>query len=567
MQLTQLIDQARGLSRADLVIRNCRVVNVLSGEIHEADIGVAGGLFLGFGNYDGHREYDAGGRYLIPGLVEGHIHIESTLLTPPNFARAVAACGTAAVVCDPHEIANVLGRDGVEYMIKSSQQLPVSIFFMVPSCVPATDLESSGAQFTAEDIRYFLQTYPDRVLGLAEMMNFPGVLMKDSGVLAKLQAAEGSIIDGHAPLLTGRDLNAYAAVGPGSDHECSNALEAQEKLRAGMHLMMREGSLERNMQDLLGAVNDFNAQNVSVVTDDRNVRDLQINGHLDYAIRQAVSLGMDPIRAVQMASINTARYFGLAGYGAVAPGYRAHCFLVDDLKDFVIHQVFLHGTPLEEQRFIPRNVPVPARSMHVGGEIDDNLFRPESGEGRIRVIGVKPGLLLTENREIEPKLQNGLPVADPGRDICKLTVIERHRATGNHATGFVQGLGMTCGALAGTVAHDSHNLIVAGMNDSDMVMAAREAISLGGGFVAVKDGKISGTLPLPIAGLMSDKELDLVAADLEAFDLATKQLGCSRNPFMQISFLALPVIPSLKLTDKGLVDVDSFALTGLWVAS
>ncbi|NDV23263.1 adenine deaminase [Desulfovibrio sp. JC022] len=564
MQLAQMIDLARGLECADLVIRNCRVVNVLSGEIHESDVGIAKGIFLGFGDYVAEREFDAEGRFLLPGLVEGHIHIESTLLTPPHFARAVAEHGTAAVVCDPHEIANVLGRAGVEYMLKTSRDLPVSIFFMFPSCVPATGLEDSGARLSAVDVENFLRRYPDRILGLAEMMNFPGVLAVDPEVLSKLEAAAGRIIDGHAPLLTGMDLNGYVLAGPRSDHECSNISEAMEKLRAGMHLMMREGSLERNMEDLLGIVNDFNSQNISIVTDDRNVLDLRENGHLDYGLRRAVALGMDPLRAVQMVSINPARYFGLSGYGAVGPGYRANCFLVDDLKDFAIHEVFLSGLPLEEHSFESGNGVAPRGSMHVGVEIDKNMFVPEKGSGRIRAIGVTPGQLLTENLELEPLLEDGLPVADPARDICKLAVIERHRATGNHAMGFVRGLGLAHGAIAGTVAHDSHNLIVAGMNDADMALAAREAVSMGGGFAVVRDGSVLATLPLPVAGLMSDQGLDEVAAGVSGLDRATQQLGCSYNPFMLISFLALPVIPSLKLTDRGLVDVDKFDFVGMW---
>lgn len=564
MQLAHMIDQARGLKDADLVIRNCRVVNVLSGEIHDADVGVSRGVFLGFGDYNAEREFDAEGSFLLPGLVEGHIHIESTLLTPPRFAQAVAAHGTAAVVCDPHEIANVLGRGGVEYMLKSSHDLPVSIFFMFPSCVPSTGLEDSGARLNSVDVEHFLRLYPDRILGLAEMMNFPGVLNKDPQVLAKLAAAKGRIIDGHAPLLSGMDLNGYVLSGPRSDHECSRPSEAVEKMRAGMHLMMREGSLERNMEDLLGVVNEFNSQNISIVTDDRNVLDLSENGHLDFGLRRAVKLGMDPLRAVQMVSINPARYFGLQGYGAVAPGYQASCFLVDDLKDFRIRQVFLKGIPLEEHSFEPANG-IPSRSsMHVGAEIDESMFVPEQGCCRIRVIGVKHGQLLTENLELEPQLENGLPVADPERDICKLTVIERHKATGNHGTGFARGLGLARGAIAGTVAHDSHNLIVAGMNDADMALAAREAVRMGGGFTVVLDGRVLAALSLPIAGLMSDKGIDEIADGVRGLDRATQQLGCSYNPFMLISFLALPVIPSLKLTDRGLVDVDEFEPTSLW---
>ncbi|TIH15808.1 adenine deaminase [Marinifilum sp. JC120] len=565
MQLAQMIDLARGSDRADLVIRNCRVVNVLSGEIHESDVGIANGVFLGFGDYAAEREFDAEGRFLLPGLVEGHIHIESTLLTPPHFAKAVAEHGTAAVVCDPHEIANVLGRAGVEYMLKISHDLPVSIFFMFPSCVPATGLEDSGARLGAVDVENFLRRYPDRILGLAEMMNFPGVLAGDPEVLSKLEAATGMIIDGHAPLLSGKDLNGYVIAGPRSDHECSNVSEAMEKIRAGLHLMMREGSLERNMEDLLGVVNDFNSQNISIVTDDRNALDLRENGHLDYGVRRAVALGMDPLRAVQMVSINPARYFGLRGYGAIGPGYRANCFLVDDLKDFAIQKVYLNGTPLEECSFESGNGVAPRGSMHVGAEIDEDMFASEKGSGLIRVIGVTPGQLLTENLELEPLLEDGLPVADPVRDICKLTVIERHRATGNHASAFVRGLGLSHGAIAGTVAHDSHNLIVAGISDADMVLAAREAVRMGGGFAVVRDGTLLATLPLPVAGLMSDKGLAEVAAGVRGLDHATQRLGCSYNPFMLISFLALPVIPSLKLTDRGLVDVDAFDFTGLWV--
>ena len=570
MNLAQRIDLARGIAQADLVIRNCRVVNVLSGEIHEANVGIADGIFLGFGDYSAKRTVDAEGRYLLPSLVDGHIHIESTMLRPSRFAQAIGERGTAAAICDPHEIANVLGREGVEYMIQASEGLPVSIFFTVPSCVPATDMETSGACLTAEDVRYFLDTYPHRMLGLAELMNFPGVLFKDPAVLAKLEAVGEKPVDGHAPLLSGLDLNAYRIAGPQNDHECTTPEEALEKLRAGFHVMMREGSLEKNLKDLLPAMNGFNAQNLSLVTDDRNAKDLRDNGHLDFAVKMCVALGVPAVQAVQMASINTTRHYGLRGYGAIAPGYKANCWLVDDLQDFAIHAVYLNGKPLEEHSFSPRSAPLLSKSMHVGNEIDETLFAPDpmpaSGAEKIRVMGVTPGSLITDNREMVPTLRDNTPVADATRDLCKLTVVERHHATGNHATAFVQGLGLTEGALAGTVAHDSHNLFVAGMNDADMVLAAKETISMGGGFVAVKNGKVLAKLPLPIAGLMSDKELPLVAEDVETLNQATKELGCSFNPFMVVSFLCLPVIPSLKLTDKGLVDVNAFAMTSLWVS-
>ena len=378
-----------------------------------------------------------------------------------------------------------------------------------------------------------------------------------------MKAAAGKVIDGHAPLLSGMDLNGYVLAGPRSDHECSNLSEAMEKLRAGMHLMMREGSLERNMEDLLGVVNDFNSQNISIVTDDRNVLDLRENGHLDYGLRRAVALGMDPLRAVQMVSINPARYFGLNGYGAIGPGFRANCFLVDDLKDFNIHEVFLNGLLLEEHVFESGNGLPVRNSMHVGSDIDESMFAPEKGSGKIRVIGTSHGQLLTENLVMEPLLENCVPVADPARGICKLTVIERHQGTGNRTTGFVRGLELNHGAIAGTVAHDSHNLIVAGMNDADMTLAAREVVRVGGGFAVVRDGSVLATLPLPVAGLMSDKGLAEVADGVRELD-GPRELGCSYNPFMLISFLALPVIPSLKLTDRGLVDVDAFEFTGLW---
>ncbi len=562
--LSQRIHKARGVDKVDFVIRNCNVLNVFSGEIHLSDVGIDQGVFLGFGNYTGHRDVDAEGRFLLPGLVEGHIHIESTLLTPPHFAQVVAARGTSAVVCDPHEIANVLGRDGVEYMLEASRDLPVSIFFMVPSCVPASNMDTSGAEFDAEDVAYFLRTYPDRVLGLAELMDFPGVLSGDPKVMAELEAAKGKLVDGHAPLLTGMDLNAYACAGPSNDHECTIVPEALEKLRAGMHVMIREGSLERNLEDLVGAVNSFNAQNISLVTDDRNVRDLRVNGHLDYTVRRAVELGIPPVRAVQMASINTARHFGLTGFGAVAPGYRANCFLVDDLESFSIHQVFLQGKPLEEHDFSARAVSSPTTSMNVGESITESTFAPDSGQGDIRVIGVTPGLLLTKKLELTPTLRDGMPVADPQRDICKLTVIERHKATGNHATGFTRGLGLQRGALAGTVAHDSHNLVVAGMNDADMVLAARAAIDQGGGYVAVLNGEVLAVVSLPVAGLMSDQDPAVIADAVDALDRAAEQLGCSFNPFMLISFLTLSVIPELKLTDRGLVDGVASRFVSLW---
>lgn len=563
MGMADLISKARGDEPADLLIKNVQVVNVFSGGVHGADVAVADGVFLGFGDYEARETIDGYGKFMCPGLVEGHIHIESTLLTPPEFARAVAMNGTSAVVADPHEIANVLGREGIEYMLSASENLPVSIYFMMPSCVPATHMETSGAVLTHEDVEYFLGKYPGRILGLAEMMNFPGVIFQDKEVLAKLNAAKGRIIDGHAPRLSGKDLNAYIIAGPSSDHECSTIDGAREKLRAGMHIMLREGSFEVNMEELLPLVSDYNWSNISIVSDDRSVKDLRDNGHLNYSVHRAVELGMSPVRAIQMASVNNARYFGLKRHGAIAPGYFADFMLLNDLKDFEIEKMFLKGREISGLDF-SSSVELPGNTMHIRDEITPEIFAVPRGKGKLRAMGVAPGLLITENLELDPLVEQGQAVADPDRDMCKVAVIERHKGTGNMALGFARGLGLKHGAIAGSVAHDSHNLIAAGMNDRDMALAANRVREMGGGFVACHHGTVLAELPLPVAGLMSSASMDVAAAELDRLEKATAALGCLSNPFMVMAFLALPVIPSLKITDKGLVDVDKFDFTSLW---
>jgi adenine deaminase len=564
-ELARRIAVARGEVPADLVLRNARLVNVLSGEIHPADILVDRGLVLGLHGGAARAELDLGGRHVVPGLIDSHIHIESTLLCPQEFARAAAPRGTAAVVCDPHEIANVLGAAGIEYMLAASADSPLTFYFMMPSCVPATHLETSGAALSAEDVRRFLEAYPERILGLAEMMNFPGVLFRDPEVLAKLLAAGERPIDGHAPLLSGRDLDAYVLAGPGSDHECTNPAEALEKLRLGMHVLFREGSSGNNLDDLLPALNECNAANVSLATDDLLATDIRDRGHMDHKLRHAMAAGVPPVRAVQMASVNTARHFGLRGRGAVAPGYRADLAVLDDLERFQVAEVFLAGRRLRDLR-LPRGAGArPPGTMRLP-ELTPELFRLPEGRGRVRVIGVIPGQILTEKRLLEPTLDKGRPVADPARGLAKLAVIERHRGTGNVGLGLVQGLGLAAGALASSVGHDSHNLIVAGQDDADMALAAREVARLGGGFVAALHGRVRASLPLPLAGLMSDAPFEKTAARLEALlaSLSPAMGAFHGNPFALLSFLALPVIPALKLTDKGLVDVEAFAFTPLW---
>ncbi|MES9996869.1 adenine deaminase [Desulfovibrio aminophilus] len=564
-ELARRIRLARGREPVDLLLRDARLVNVLSGEIHPADIAVADGLVVGFGAYEARAVLDLGGRHVIPGLIDGHLHIESSLLCPREFARAVAPHGTAAVVCDPHEIANVLGAAGIEYMLAATADSPLGFYFMMPSCVPATRLETSGAELSAEDVLRFLEAHPGRVLGLAEMMNFPGLLGEDPEVLAKLLAAGDRPIDGHAPLLQGHDLAAYVLAGPGSDHECTNAAEALEKLRLGMRLMIREGTSENNLDDLLPALNECNAANAMLVSDDLLAPDILARGHMDHKLRHAVAAGVPPVRAVQMASINPARHFGLPGLGAVAPGFRADMVVLDDLERFQVAEVFLGGRRVRDLDF-PRGKGATLPSSMRLPDVTPELFALPSGRGRVRVIGVIPGQILTEARLLEPTVALGRPAADPGRDLAKLAVIERHRGSGNVGLGLVQGLGLRAGALASSVGHDSHNLIVAGADDADMALAAREAARLGGGFVAALNGRVRASLPLPLAGLMSAKPLEETAVRFQQLlgSLSPAMGEFPGNPFGLLSFLALPVIPALKLTDRGLVDVNSFDFIPLW---
>ena len=561
---------ARGDAPADLVIKNARLVNVLSGEIHDADVAVADGLFVGFSGGEATETIDAAGRYLCPGFIDGHIHIESTLLSPPVFARAVAPHGTCAVVSDPHEIANVLGLPGIEYMLACSQDLPVTCYFMMPSCVPATDMATSGARLGALDVAAMLARHPDRILGLAEVMNFPGVVGGDDMVLRKLIAARGRVIDGHAPGLSGRALDAYITAGPESDHECTKFDEARDKLRRGLHVMIRQGSTEKNLEALIGLVTPDNAGRFSLVSDDRDPTDLSREGHLNALVRQAVACGLPPVRAVAMASINPARYFGLRRRGAVAPGYRADAVLVEDLTTFAISEVVLAGKRLAAWEFADRSCLTPPRAMRVGGELSEARLAVPAASGRMRVIGLVPEQIVTEHLIWEPTVRDGLAVADSGRDLAKLAVIERHKGTGNLGLGFVHGLGLRAGAIAGTVAHDAHNIIVAGVNDADMALAARTLMVSGGGFAVVRGGQVLAQVRLPVAGLMSDAPLEVVLSGLKALAAAYRELAglapaVEVHPFMAMSFLSLEVIPSIKLTDKGLVDVTTFAPVSLFL--
>jgi adenine deaminase len=616
--LKRKIDLATGQKKVDLLVKNASIINVFSGEIHEDNVAIADGIFVGFGHTEEYKEYDAQdiidaqGRFMCPGLIDGHIHLESTFLVPREFCSIVASHGTSAVICDPHEIANVLGLPGIDYFLNSSSGLPVKVYAMMPSCVPATNMETSGAIILDKEIRQYMDRNPDLVIGLAEMMNYPCVISQDSQTLSKLIAVGTKPKDGHAPLVSGRSLDAYIIAGLGSDHECTNLSEAVEKLRKGMHIMIRQGAHERNLQNLIPLINDFNSSHISLVSDDRDVIDLEENGHMDHLVRTAISFGLPPIRAIQMASINTARYFGLKNMGAIAPGFRADFILLDDLKSFRISDVFLngkridlnysggHGDGINSSSQIGSKVNemtsdiwvnsddtqllqstassslsiLQNNTMRIKSLDDPNIFstpaKPttSSSLASIQVIGVIPGQLITQKRIIRPKVnENYQPLADTYRDIAKLAVIERHHKTGNIGLGFIQGLGLKTGAIVSSVAHDSHNLVVAGMNDMDMLTAAKHISLIGGGLAVVDNCQVIASLPLPIAGLMSDQNISSVISNLTAVNEACRRLGDNiiKDPFMLLSFMSLPVIPSLKLTDKGLVDVDRFEFTNLWV--
>jgi adenine deaminase len=562
-RLKNLIGVARGNRAPDLVLKGGRVVNVLSGEIVSGDVALYGGAIAGVGNYDGPQTIDVSDCFIAPGFIDGHIHVESTMLSPRELAKAVSQRGTTAIMADPHEIANVMGKDGIIYMIDSARNLPIDIFFLLPSCVPATDLETAGAALHAAELKALSRR--KRVIGLAEMMNYPGVLYGNDDVLEKIIAFSGSSRDGHAPLLSGRDLNAYIAAGIGSDHECSDLKEAREKMRLGMHIMIRQGTLAKNLKSLLPLVTSGNRRHFSLVTDDLHPHDLLANGHLDHLVNMAVEEGMDPVSAISMVTCNTARYFGLRDVGAVAPGYTADLVVLSSLSPLRIRYVIKKGRVVFDQENLPAT-PQKADAANTDrmGVVNIRSFSADvlsvpAGKGRLRVIGIVPDQVLTEQMRATPKTLCGCAVSDVSRDILKLAVFERHHGTGNIGIGFVNGFGLKKGALASSVSHDSHNIITVGCNDADMLAAVRAVANMNGGMAAVCDGKVLASLPLPIAGLMSNRPLAEVSENWRGLRHVSHELGSALpEPFMALSFMALPVIPALRLTDRGLVDVNIF---------
>ncbi len=563
--LQDFLAVATGKRPVDLVLRNARLVNVLAGEIHPADIAISYGRIVGFGDYRGVEEIDLGGRYVCPGLIDAHVHIESSMVSPAEFARAVVPHGTTTVVVDPHEIANVCGVSGIEYMLAASEELPLSVYVMLPSCVPATPLENAGALLGVEELRPFW-SHP-RVLGLGELMDYPAVLNGHGPMLEKLLLGRTKRVDGHGPGLSGKALCAYIAAGVGSEHECTTADEARERLRLGMRVMLREGSAARNLKDLLPVVTSANSRRCMFATDDRHPEDLLAQGHIDHLVRTAIEEGLDPITAIQMATINAAEYFGLAGStGAIAPGYWADLVVVGDLREFRVERVFWRGKLVARHGGLLVEVE-PYRDAKVKDTIHTQPLTLE--KLRIQALGSKGKVLeLVPHQIVTKKLIQDLPVEDgsyvarPDAGLLKLVVAERHRATGNVGVAMVKGFGLQKGAIASTVAHDSHNIVAIGAGDEDILAATAEVVRLGGGLAVVEDGRVLGSLALPIAGLMSEEPLAVVRDKLGRLHELARGLGVRPefDPFMTLAFLSLPVIPELKLTDLGLVDVESFTI-------
>ncbi len=559
MDLAHLISVARGRAPADLVLSNARIVNTFTSEVEHGSVAVAGGRIAGVGDYTrARRVVDLGGRFLVPGLVDGHVHVESSLLSVDQYARAVVPHGVLAAVTDLHEIANVAGLPGVRYVMDSARHLPLDLYFTAPSCVPASELETAGARLTAADLRRVYRW--TGVVGLGEMMNYLGVLEGDESVLDKLRG-NGGVRDGHAPGLTGKELNGYLAALIESDHESTELAEGREKLRRGVWLMIREGSAERNLEALLPLVDGGTYPRCMFVVDDRDPLDISREGDLDSVVRKAIGLGLDPIRAIQLATLNPARYFGLKGYGGIAPGYWANLLVVSDLEQLSIDEVYYRGRAVANH--------------HDGAVFRSTLPQPEWITHTVRVkpfpieqlalrssgplfpaIEIVPGQILTRRVDVEPRRVGGMVLADPERDLLKLAVVERHHATGNVGLGLVKGFGLKHGAIGSSVAHDSHNLVVAGAADEDIYAAVKALEAMQGGLVCVVDGQVAASLPLPVAGLVSAEPLEAVVAKVEALERAARDLGCTvQAPYSILSFLPLSVIPELRLTDKGLVDV------------
>lgn len=563
MHQEEFISVALGEKKADVVIKNAKIVNVLTEEIYESDVAIVNGRIAGVNkDYKGEKEINLNGAYLTPGFIDGHVHIESSMMLPHRFAQVVVPAGTTTVVADPHEISNVLGLHGISFIREASRHLPLRVYIMLPSCVPSTEFETSGFELNAYDLSLLIDK--EWVLGLAEMMNFPGVLSKDKNVMAKINLAlkNNKRVDGHAPKVTNKDLCAYIASGVTSDHECTDSEQALEKLRQGMYIMVREGTAAKDLESLMPIVRHNNNRKVMFVTDDRHPEDLSV--HIGGMVQKAVDCGVNPIKAIQMASLNTAEYFKIQDLGAIAPGYRADFNVFANMEDFTKPiMVFKGGEVVAENGRLLQNldnieIPNIRGSVNVGW-IENDCFEIKAKGDKVNAIKIIPNQLITEQTIANIKIENGLAMPNVDEDILKICVVERHRASGNIGKGFVKGFGIKSGAIASTVAHDSHNITVIGTNDEDMRLAIKELIRTQGGKVVVNNGQVIASLPLPIAGLMSYENLDFITKKSQELNTAVKNLGCTvEDPFMTMAFLSLPVIPQIKITDKGVFSTNTF---------
>lgn len=557
------IFQAKGAEPADLVLKGGRFFDLVGGGLVEGDIAISGGHIAGTcASYDGQHEIDISGRIVVPGFIDTHLHVESSCVTPFEFDRCVTPRGVTTAICDPHEIANVTGIEGIRYFLAAAEHTVIDLRVQLSSCVPSTAMETAGARLDIDDLAPYMD-HP-KVIGLAEFMNYPGVLAGDDTAMAKLEAFQGRHIDGHAPLVRGHDLNGYLAAGIRTDHETTTAEEALEKLSKGMHILVREGSVSKDLDALIPVINERNSPFLALCTDDRNPLDIAEHGHLDYMIRHAIAKGVEPLAIYRAASVSAARAFGLTDRGLVAPGWRADLVVLDTLEDCNAQMVFSAGRLVDDALFAARGTVAPvARKSVKARPVSGGDLRVLANSEETPVIGIEPGKIITRHLRETMPVAGGQKTADPSRDLVKIAVIERHGVNGNIATGFVRGFGLKRGAIASTVCHDHHNIAVVGANDADMAVAANRLTEIEGGFVVVDDGAVLAEVALPVAGLMSLKPFETVRDELVVLRRAARALGVElEEPFLQLAFLCLPVIPHLKITDHGMVDVDRFAVIG-----
>lgn len=565
MDINKLIDLSMKNIEAELVFKNAKIVNVFSHEIVNGDVAINEGIIVGIGSYDGKKNIDIEGKYIVPGLIDSHLHIESVMVTPQEFAKAVVPRGTTTAISDPHEIANVCGLDGIDYMLKSSKNLPIDIYFMLPSCVPATDFEDSGAILNANELKDLINNA--RVLGLGEMMNYPGVIYKDKNVIEKLELASknNKIIDGHGPNISNEKLNAYVISGVSTEHECSTVEEMIDRIRLGMYVMIREGSAAKNLETLVNGINNFNYQRCLFCTDDRHPQEILSSGHINNNVKLAIKNGIDPITAIQIATINAANCYKLSKVGAISPGYYADLLIVDDLKEFNIKEVYKKGRlvakneeALFDTHITDNSKVINTINMTDIKEKDLDIYLKNDTANVIKVIG---NSLVTEKVSRKVDVEDNKFKYNEKLDILKLVVVERHKNTGNIGLGLIENFKLKNGAIASTISHDSHNVIVVGDNDDDILKAIKEVKEIGGGIAVVYKNTVVDSLALNIGGIMSDKDIKYVNNKLNnMINIAYNKLNVNKDidPFMTLSFLALPVIPKIKLTDKGLFDVDEF---------